>query len=142
MVFNFRHVSPQPASSGYRLKPSLARRLRQISALLALLLLMACSSNPLDKLNPFKAEDNESDRGTIGFVKGFFGGIAVDEPRAALVGRDILSSGGNAADVAVAVALTLAVTQPSSASLGGGGVCIVHDVFRASTTDIRKVMDL
>ncbi len=98
-----------------------------MAALLALVFLMACSYNPLDKLNPFKEEKIESDRGTIGFVKGFFGGIAVDEPRAALVGRDILSSGGNAADVAVAVILTLAVTQPSSASLGGGGVCIIHD---------------
>ncbi len=104
-----------------------------MAALSALVLLMACSYNPLDKLNPFKEEENESDRGTIGFVKGFFGGIAVDEPRAALVGRDILSSGGNAADVAVAVAFTLAVTQPSSASLGGGGVCVVHDVVSQKT---------
>ena len=111
----------------HRQKRSLARRVRQIAALSALVLLMACSYNPLDKLNPFKEEENEADRGTVGFVEGFFGGVAVDEPRAALVGRDVLSSGGNAVDVAVAVALTLAVTQPSSASLGGGGVCIVHD---------------
>ncbi|NQV83310.1 MAG: gamma-glutamyltransferase [Rhodospirillales bacterium] len=103
-----------------------------------LLLLGACSSNPLDSinldtLNPFKEGENQEEQGSIGFVRGFFGGVAVDEPRAALVGRDILSSGGTAADVAVAVTLALAVTKPSSASLGGGGVCLVHDAISNTT---------
>ncbi|MCH7833126.1 MAG: gamma-glutamyltransferase [Proteobacteria bacterium] len=98
------------------------------------LLLTACSSNPLESLNPFKSKEDEGKRGTIGFVIGFLGGVATDEPRATLVGRDILSSGGTAADAAVAVSMALSVTLPSSASLGGGGVCVVHD-SKSNTTE-------
>ena len=71
--------------------------------------------------------------GTIGHVKGFAGMVAADEPRAALVGRDVLSAGGNAADAATAMYFTLAVTYPSAASLGGGGSCIIHDSGRKKT---------
>lgn len=68
--------------------------------------------------------------GTPGHVAGFLGGVAADEPRAAIVARDILSSGGSAVDAAVAGALTMAVTLPSRAGLGGGGACVALDAQR------------
>ena len=65
--------------------------------------------------------------GQVGFVRGFSGLISGEEPRAVLVGQDILSAGGSAADAAVAMAFAMSVTMPSHASLAGGGACLVHD---------------
>jgi gamma-glutamyltranspeptidase/glutathione hydrolase len=74
--------------------------------------------------------------GEQGFVRGFLGGVAAEEPRAALVARNVLSSGGSAADAAVAAGLTMAVTLPSRAGLGGGGACLLFNPRRGDVEAI------
>ena len=61
--------------------------------------------------------------------------IATAHPVATAAGFEILDAGGNAFDAAVAVSATLAVVEPYSSGIGGGGFWLLH---RAS--DGKQVM--
>lgn len=103
------------------------RGARALAGLALLAVLPGCET--LNSLNPFASSGPA--QGTPGFVRGFLGGVASDDPAAALAARNVLSSGGTAVDAAVAAGFTMAVTLPSRVGLGGGGACLVFDPAKA-----------
>ncbi len=70
--------------------------------------------------------------------------IASAHPLATEAGLEILRKGGNAFDAAVAVSAALAVVEPSSSGLGGGGFWLLHQASqqRDVMVDGREVAPL
>lgn len=116
-----------------------SRQFKGARSLLMVSLLGLAACGAIDELGTQFTEMAEGLRGINeqAETRGFLGGLAADEPHAALAGREVLDAGGNAVDAATAIYFNLAVTMPSTAGLGGGGVCIVHD----AQTNATKVLD-
>src|SRR4051812_49594620 len=53
--------------------------------------------------------------------------IATSSPAATQIGLRVMKDGGNAIDAAVAVSFALAVLEPKSTGLGGGGFLVYYD---------------
>jgi gamma-glutamyltranspeptidase/glutathione hydrolase len=87
-----------------------SRQFLRASVLLTGLALGACGGGGRDK---------------VSIVEDFSGLVAADEPRAAIVGKELLQGGASAVDAGVAMYFTMAATLPSRAGLGGGGACVV-----------------
>jgi gamma-glutamyltranspeptidase/glutathione hydrolase len=107
------------------------RRLGGAFLLAAALLCSGCDTIGSVKNSVF-GPGNAPQQGQPGFIQGFLGGAASDEPRATLAAREVLSAGGTAADAAVAAGFVLSVTLPSRAGLGGGGACLAYAADKKS----------
>lgn len=64
--------------------------------------------------------------------------VAAPDRPAAAVAEQVLRSGGNAADAAVAVGFALAVTFPEAGNLGGGGFATLHIEGKSNFLDFRE----
>jgi gamma-glutamyltranspeptidase/glutathione hydrolase len=65
--------------------------------------------------------------------------VVSEGPLATAVGHDVLVSGGNAVDAAIATAFALAVVHPTAGNLAGGGFAIVHTADRKTLAlDFRE----
>ena len=72
------------------------------------------------------------------------GVVATPDSHATNIAKKILSQGGNAIDAGVAAMFTLALVEPFSTGLGGGGILLVYDNKKTNTTiiDFREAAPL
>lgn len=64
--------------------------------------------------------------------------ISAASPLAVEYGKELAKKGGSVVDVAIGVALTMAVTNPYFASLGGGGFAVFRVGKNTEVLDFRE----
>ena len=90
--------------------------------------LIACLMclGPLAAQDPALLEAVPRSSARIEPVAARHGMVVAQEARAARIGVEFLSKGGNAVDAAVATGFALAVTYPRAGNIGGGGYMVIH----------------
>ncbi|MFT5904286.1 MAG: gamma-glutamyltranspeptidase/glutathione hydrolase [Flammeovirgaceae bacterium] len=105
--------------------------MNRIILLLAICFLWACQ--------PSNSSESKSSVRVDKSLDSLKAGVACAHPVAARIGAEILESGGNATDAAVAVQWALAVCFPEAGNIGGGGFMVIRRNDGLTTTlDYRE----
>lgn len=105
--------------------------LRLTVLLLTLASLIACDRKQSEPVADLLAANNVSTAA-----------VAMPDEQSAQVAADVLKSGGNAVDAAVAAGFALAVTQPEAGNIGGGGFMLIYLDNNAYFVDYREAAPL
>ncbi|ELS05277.1 gamma-glutamyltranspeptidase [Xenococcus sp. PCC 7305] len=79
-----------------------------------------CLSSPLRVCQVANAESTEIK------ASGYNGAVVSTQKEASQIGLEVLTTGGNAIDAAVAIGYALAVSDPCCGNIGGGGFMLIH----------------
>ncbi|SOC40789.1 gamma-glutamyltransferase [Salinicoccus kekensis] len=108
--------------------------LRRLSMIAGVALLTAVTLSQFAAASSFQPDygtENNTATGSDGM-------IVSAHPLASQVGLDVLESGGNAVDAAIAMQYALTVTEPMMSGIGGGGFMMVYDAATKETTIINS----
>ena len=110
--------------------PRALKRLRLRRFAGAALLIAATSATAQEAQQPEQTFATTQNRSVL--TKRYM--VVAAHPLAARVGRDVLASGGTAADAAVAVQMMLNLVEPQSSGLGGGAFALYWNAAKAELT--------
>ena len=71
-------------------------------------------------------------------VRSAKGMVVTDNAISSNIGKDVLASGGNAVDAAVATAFAMAVAYPTAGNIGGGGFAVLRVKGKVDALDFRE----